>query len=414
MKRRLILLCAIGVATVAHAAEWRFEPVVSFSAQDNSNVLLVDGEPQSDKLASVAVDLAASRRTERATLTMSYAPEREQYQDFSDLNNTSHALRVGADWRFTQRSSWNSSFSWVRRERATLSFSDTAQDLVALPRTQYDTLAASLSGTAEQTQRLRWLWGAAINSTRYADATVLAPNEPPPPPDSEVVPLSLQDSQDIGFRAGLEGDLSPTSRVRGEIRFNRIDENERGERDVRRVLAGWTFGRIERVQVDVSAGAAFSKLRDPGELVDVQETSATDTVGSVTLRSGVGTRSVITAGIGRDVTNTLGVAGASLTESANVGYQHTLGRYSELNVGVRYGDRTPLNNSESLSRTKTKAYRAEYRAAFNAQWALVVAGEKVDQSSPTSSSESTPDTVPAIDYQIFSLGLRWSPLSRGG
>lgn len=404
MKPRLILVCAIGVATVAHAAEWRFEPVVSFNAQDNSNVFLVDGEPQSDKLASVAVDLAASRRTERATLTLSYAPEREQYQDFSELNNTSHALRVGADWRFTQRSSWNSSFSWVRRERATLSFSDTAQDLVALPRTQYDTLAASLSGTAEQTQRLRWFWGAAINSTRYADETVPTP--------AGALPLS--DSQDIGFRAGLEGDLSATSRLRGEVRVNRIDEYERGERDVRRVSAGWTFGRIERVQVDISAGAAFSKLRDPGELVDVQETSATDTVGSVTLRSGVGTRSVITAGIGRDVTNTLGVAGASLTDSANVGYQLTVGRYSELNVGVRYGDRTPLNDSESLSRTKTKAYRAEYRAAFNAHWALVVAAEKVDQSSPASSSVTSTDTVPAIDYQIFSLGLRWSPLSRGG
>jgi hypothetical protein len=67
-----------------------------------------------------------------------------------------------------------------------------------------------------------------------------------------------------------------------------------------------------------------------------------------------------------------------------------------------------------LARTKTKAYRAEYRATFNARWALVVAGEKVDQSSPKSSSLDSTDTVPAIDYQIFSLGLRWSPLSRGG
>lgn len=404
MKPRLILVCAIGLATVAHAAEWRFEPVVSFNAQDNSNVFLVDGEPQSDKLASVAVDLAASRRTERATLTMSYAPEREQYQDFSELNNTSHALRVGADWRFTQRSSWNSSFSWVRRERATLSFSDTAQDLVALPRTQYDTLAASLSGTAEQTQRLRWFWGAAAASTRYEDSSIA----------TTAGGLTLEDSQDIGVRGGIESDLSATSRVRGELRVNRIEEGARGSRDVRRVLAGWTFGRIERVQVDISAGAAFSKLRDTGELVNVEKTSATDTVGSVNLRGRVGATGEMSVGVSRDVTNTLGISGASLTDSATIGYRRPLGRFSELNFGARYADRTPLDDNESLARTKTKAYRAEYRAAFSARWALVVAGEKVDQSSPASSSLGSTDTVPAIDYQIFSLGLRWSPLSRGG
>ncbi len=427
MIRRLVLMASLSAAAVAiaDAAEWRFEPVVTLSAQDNSNVLLVDGEPQSDRVASVAVDLSASRRTERATVTMSYTPEREQYQDLSELDNTSHALRLGVNSQLSQRTAWDASLSWVRRERSRLSFDDTTQDLVALPRTRYDTMAASLNGNLEQSPRLRWLWGVAAATTKYDDTAVEftdpAANGGSPSDPSATSAFTLEDSQDLGVRGGIEHDLSESSRVRGELRINRIDEGARGERDVRRVLGGWAFGRVERLQVDISAGAAFSKLRDPGELTNVTATSATDTVGSVTVRGRVGARGQLTAGIGRDVTNTLGVSGASLTDSATVGYLHPIGRFSELNLGLRYADRTPLDDNQALARSKTKAYRAEYRAAFNSHWALVVAGEKVDQSSsstrPSSGTDPSPTldtTPPAIDYQIFTLGIRWAPLSRGG
>lgn len=397
----------LGAAAIAGAAEWRFDPALSLAVERNSNVLLVDGAPEAGTVFSLGLDLAATRSAERTTWQLAYTPEWEQYQDeqFSEFDHVAHAASAMLGWRATMRTTWDLRAGLTRRERGSLAFDAVTSDLVALPRTRFQTLSVGIDGRLEQNPRLRWRWGAALTDTTYSENEIFFDLNGDGTAEPE--PLIVDDSSDLGLHAGAEGDLSQRSHLRGELRFDRIDEGSRGERDVRRALIGWTLGSAERLQFEATAGAAFTKLRDRGDGSTTLADSATDPVASLALRGRIGGRGALAVGLARDVTNTAGTAGASLADSAFVSYGQPIGRFSELSISARWADREPLDETSAAVATETRAARAEYRAAWGPHWAAVIGAEWVDQSAPAGGAL-------AVDYQVFSVGLRWTPLARRG
>lgn len=406
----------LGLALLSNgdssAQIWRFEPTVALSFQDNSNAVLASDGSVSGRSGVLAVELGVTREGQRDRFFASYIPAHEAFQskelpggsDINQFDNTSHQLHLGYSRQWSQTASWDTSVSFGKYERAQISTDTVSSDVVFLPRVASTTAALHVGGRVALSARGRVNWNLDASGTNYG---------------ADVIPavtvggqdLFLVDSRDYGIGGGWETDLSESSQLRFDGRVNRIDEGFRGEREVRRALAGWSLGNEERVRLDLTGGIARTVVKQAGRpsptaTVELADDGGSDVVADLALRGRVWRRGDLTVGVNRDVTDTAGTAGAAVTTAAYVTLLQPIRQFSQVTLSSRYASRSPQNSLTGVD-TKSKAYRAEYRAAFGPHWALVVAGEKVDQSADVEG----PLTV---DYRILSLGVRWAPLARRG
>ncbi len=382
----LLLVAAAGPAL---AGGWTIDPVLTVTGEWTDNVRVAGTDGESDSIVTTSLLLPLRRETPRTTLELSWQPGRETYGDYGALDNTTHTVRLGWRHAASRRSAWTLGAAWDRRERARVRYDEVADDLVALPRTRVDTLSGRLEGRFDLGVRTRLTTGATWRDTSYDVPEASGPGG---------VPVRLADSTDTGLSLGLESDLGRRTAFRVRWRGSRIDEGFRGEWDVHRLLVGFVLGHAERLQWTLEAGAAWTDVRDPGE--SGAEDSPTWGVATIGLRGPVGRRSgTITAGAGVDVAGSGGTSGAARSTFGFVGWRMPVGRWSQVELVARYAERDPMD--AAYERTITRSYRAEWRAALSPRFALVFAGETIDQSAS--------GAVLAADATTWSLGGRWAP-----
>ncbi len=382
-------LLALAGTGLAAGSGWTIEPVLTVTGERTDNVRVAGTSGESDTIVTTGLLLPLRHETPRTALELSWQPAREAYRDFGALNNTTHAVRLG--WRHdaSRRASWTLGAAWDRRERARVRYDEVADDLVALPRTRVDTLSGRLEGRFDVGRRTRLVAGATWRDTSYDAPRATGPGG---------LAVRLADSSDTGLSLAFETNLGRRTAFRVRWTGSRIDEGFRGEWDVQRTLVGFVLGSAERLQWTVEAGAAWTDVRDPGE--SGAEDSPTWGVGTIGVRGPVGRRSgTLTAGAGIDVAGSGGTTGASRTTFGYLGWRLPVGRWSQVEVVARYAERDPLD--PAYARTLTRSYRAAWRAAFSPRFALVLAGETINQSASGS--------YLAADATTWSLGIRWSP-----
>ncbi len=386
----LVLVLLAGTAA-AGAAGWTIEPVLTVTGEHTDNVRTIGAGGASDTIVSTALLLPLRRETPRTTLELSWQPSRETYNDYGALDNTAHTVRLA--WRHepTRRTTWNLSAGWDRRERARVRYDDVADDLVVLPHTRVDTLSGRLEGRFTLAPRSRLTTAATWRDTSYDEPRV---------PAAGGLPVRLADSTDTALSVGFERDVGRRTALRVRWQGSRIDEGFRGEWDVHRALVGLVLGHAERLQWTLEAGAAWTDVRDPGETG--ADDSPTWGVGTIGIRGPVGRRSgTLVAGAGVDVAGSGGTSGVSRSTFGYVGWRMPVGRWSQVEIVGRYAERDPLD--PAYVRTITRSWRAEWRASFSPRFALVFAGEILNQSAS--------GTVLAADTTTWSIGMRWDPLA---
>ncbi|MDQ7087859.1 MAG: hypothetical protein Q9Q13_08400, partial [Acidobacteriota bacterium] len=257
----------------ARAADVSFDPVFTVSAERSDDVLASAGGAglaanQSDVALTIEARLALLRRTPRGEISLVYHPLHEAYQDFDQLDNTSHRLLLGWTSQFSRRSEWEASLAYSRVERQRVDFDNPGQDLVVLPRTTLDTFAATAQLRQAVSRRSRLLLYGSVAGNRYDSG--------------QTTGLPLDDVTTTSAQVGWEFDLGPLTVLGVSFYGSRLDEGFRGERDVLRLLGVYRRATENR-SLTFSAGAARTLINDPGQGVpaDARIDEPTDLVGSL-------------------------------------------------------------------------------------------------------------------------------------
>jgi hypothetical protein len=388
------------LATHGLAADWSFEPVVDLGAEHTDNVLVSSAAPaESDTAWRAALTLALRGVTPRSETLLSYRPAREIYDEFSELDHTSHDAFVRWETQASRRLDLTFDAGWTRREQARVLFDAPQLDLVALPRTRFEALRGLFESELRAGRTSAFNFSARHVRNSYEQQEV---------PSGETS-LTLGDTSSTTLGLGYDYLFSERKRLGTTLEATRIDEGFRGEVDTYRLLGVYRWEGRRELSVTLRVGAGQTSVREPGlgpggePLPDIDE--QTFFVGGIDLSGPVGRRSTLTGGISRDVTGGAGVSSTAETLSGFLAWDFRLRRYSGLSVFARYTQRDTLDRieggAEPFPGIDTTSYRAEWRGALSRTWRLVVAGERFDQSSDEASLE--------VDYTIYSASLRWAP-----
>jgi len=386
------LVCLVFLAPMTWAADWSFDPIFTFAAERTDDVFAssgaVAGSGESDVALTLDARLAMTANNPRSEVSFVYQPMHEAYQDFGDLDNTSHRVHLGWNFRPTRRNEWETNATWSRQERQRVSMDDPTLDQVALPRTRFETYSATAQWRAGLAPRSRLVLYGAVDGNRY-DA-------------GQVDGLRLADVTTTSAQVGYEFDANSLTVVGVSLFGSRIDEGFRGERDVLRLLGVYQRVTDERT-IAITLGAAKTSVRDPGEDVPegFQPDEPTEVVGSLTYQASLLRRGQLQMGLFRDVASSGGTGGTTISTGGFVSLRVPAGRWSHFSAYGHYAKRDPLSGQILAGESETMSYRVEWNGAFSSRWYLVVAGERFDQSSDEASLDRA--------YTIWSLGLRWSP-----
>jgi hypothetical protein len=397
----MVLALLLGVAGVpGWAADWSFEPVVDVGVEHTDNVLARTAETaESDTALRAALTLALRGVSPRSETLLSYRPSHEAYDEFSELDNTSHDAFFRWETRATRRFDVGFDAGWTSREQARVLFDEPQLDLVALPRTEFEALRARLEGELRAGRHSAWNFSARQVANSYDQPEV----------SDGGGALVLDDTSSTTLGLGYDYLLDDRRRIGATLEATRLDEGFRGEVDTYRLLGVYRWQGRRELSVTLRAGAGQTSVREAGvgpggdPLPDIDE--ATYVVGGVDVSGPVGRRATLTGGVSRDVTGGSGVSGTVDTLSAFLAWELRLQRYSGLSLFARYAQRDALDRVddglEPYPGVDTTSYRAEYRAALSRSWRLVVAGERFDQSSDEETLQ--------VDYTIYSASVRWAP-----
>lgn len=387
-----LLVALAGAALPALAADWYFDPVITAGVERNTNAVSSAERGESDDIGMVNARLMWTAATPRSKTEFTVDPTIERYRENTRLNNVSFATGI----RWTADSSalthWAGGIGWTRWERVRLLFDDPGAANVATPRSRYDSYDAHFGGTFQVGPRTHFDAMVRGRYTDYQNVVVrLFEDQDPVPVD----PAKQYDAT-----TGLTYAFSPLASGRLEYRGSRLDEGMFGERDIHRGLVSFIYGSAERWELRIAGGQAVTRAGDTGIYGDVEEPS--ETIGSLSFSSRIGVRGNITVGAVRDIGGSGGTLGASVIESAYAGWRQPVGTYSTVALLANVSRFNPIALVLEERETKTQAYRAEWAAAFNPRWYLVVAAERVDQTSDFIEGLS-------LDYTIYSVGMRWAP-----
>ena len=394
MRRALLVVAAFaGACGAAAAAEWTFDPALTLSLQHASNPRRAAANRGGDSSGTLDAELRLSRRTARDLFTIAYEPTIERFSDQTDLDNTAHNASFVYTRTESRLFSWGASGGWRRadRQRVDLGALEPAGTLPSLPHTRETSWSGRLDG-AWTTSPLTTL-SATLDVLKRRNELLDAPAGEP----------DANDGRTVDLRVGWRRSLSPLSALRVDYRGSRIDEGVFGSSDVHRAYVGYVRGATDRLTLTFELGVAASKPRDvPAGADDARKTRL---VGGVVAEGAVGRRARVYASVSRDVSGSGGALGAGVDDAATVSYGLPIGRFSSFDVGGGYTRFKPdAFAAGATPATRAWSGRAQYRLGFSAQWGMVFAAERFDQSSDLAEL-SYADTR-------WSVGLRWSPLAR--
>jgi hypothetical protein len=352
---------------------------------------------------TASVTLALSATTPRSETTFSYRPFIERYDEYSQLDNTSHDLSLGWSWTASRRTEVDATVGWSQRERQRLLFDEPDLDLVALPRTRFESLRGTFGTRVRSGRHGEIRFQLRHTSSSYDDEAVAS--------DADL--LRLTDSSSTGGQVSFDYLLSARKRLGLSVGADRADSGFRGELDTYRASGtyGWT-GRGE-LTVNLRLGAAWTSVRDPGvdpsgdPLPEYDDQTAL--VGGIDVSGRVSRYVTLTAGVDRDITAGSGVSGAVESLSGFAACDIQLRRYSRLLLTGRYAQRDEVDRVEAAPSADgraadTSSFRAEWRAALSRSWQLVLSAERFDQD-----SDSQDEDILTVDYTIYSASVRWAP-----
>jgi hypothetical protein len=417
MSGRARLLATAVVAALAAApagaADWSFDPAVEIGAERSDNLNRAGGGaelPEGEWATAYtgSVTLALSATSPRSSTSFSYRPFFERYDEYSELDNTSHDVSFSWSWTASRRTTWDATLGWSRRERQRLLFDEPDLDQVALPRTRNDALRGAF-GTSVRAGRHSDVSFRLSHTANSYDADTVTVDERA---------LRLDDSSSTNLSADFGYRLSERKSLGVVASAGRNDSGFRGEVDTYSLQGSYEWTGRSEVTVGLRLGATTTSVQDPGVDAEGDPLPAYDEsaalTGGIDVNGRVSRYVTLNGGVSRDVTTGTGVSGAVESLSVFAACNWQLRRYSSLRFSGRYAQRDDLDREAEASAAvvstaaDTTSYRAEWRAAVSPSWQLVLSAERFDQS-----TDEVLDTAEAelltLDYTIYGLSIRWAP-----
>jgi hypothetical protein len=387
----------VGASSAAHAAEWRFEPVLDAGAEYTDNVQLDDprrGEQESDYVYRAALRLGLVGRTARSDLSFHYTPAHEAFVDFSEFDNTSHSVGTAWTYEASPLSTWSLTGAWDQRERVRVSLEEGAElvDLISFGVIETTSYSARLQGLLTASERHRWVVAADGGGTEYEESATTAE-------------ASLDDTTRFGGEIAWETDLAERTTAGTMVRAERLDEGIRGEWDIYSLILGLTTGTPERLQLTISGGYTTTRLIEADELEFEDE--PTSESGSIAVLRELGARTTLSAGASREVGGSRGTAGLAIVDTFYLRYALRASARSSFVLVGNWTDRDPVEDDAEILADRgitTLGFRAEWSYSISPRFAIVVSGDRVDQTTDS-------DELAEVDRNVYGLSLRWSPLA---
>ncbi len=394
-------LAAAALATSAStAADWRFDPEVGLSVVSTDNVQVTSTIDESDLVLRANVDLRVSAAKPRSLFTIAYQPRSEFHDDFSELNHTSHFLRLGWSTEASERSSWNARLSASQSETPRLVLDDVAEEFVAAPRDDTFRMTGGLGGEFRVSRLSNVFFKTEYTTTIYDDS-VLTGEDLNGDGTGDLTPLDVNDANTTTFELGWGRQLGRDDSFRISYRGSRIDEGARDETDVNRLMLGWSRGDAQTLLLSVSAGAGRRTTKDPaGVNADSESTSF---VTSARLQGRAGRRGAFQLGLSRDFSDSRGISGTTETDSFFGSFSTATGRWSSVSVFTRWSNREPVRIDPTLADTETLSFGAGWTAAIGPKWGFRFEARRIDQESGTVGDPRIAEST------TLSAGVRWTP-----
>jgi hypothetical protein len=385
----LIGLAAVPFwGTECSAAEVDFIPRLVFTVERDGNVAITGEGPEreslSDEMASLSLDLSLAVNTNQTRFLFAYRPEREAYNEFSDLDNTSHRVSLSAEHDISRRSNFSVELDAARSDRQTLDLDGVADPRTLVPRTTIDAVAAATGGRVQTGRRAFFTWGLGGGIVRLDDRPGVEFE------DSDLVEATL------GF--GLQASRQSSYSLEYEFQNFSFETIETTDVHSVRFVNERRFG--QHVTMALRLGALRAEL-DGGD-------SDTDPYFDLMVSRTIPRGSTYTFGLRQEASAGTGLAGVTRDRGAYLSWGRLLGSKLDAEILAGYWQREGLALGEAEDpETETLGTTVSLTWSFSPAVSLGLFHAFIDQNE----SDGTADF---LDTSYHSGGIRLTWTMRGG
>jgi hypothetical protein len=259
-----------------------FLPRVEVRAESVGNARGTDGGPNdgSDVRAELTLSLALQGQKPRKNWRVSYQPARQNFDDASEFDNTSHRLDGSFSQQVSDLSTYALQFSGSRTRNGGRR-SDGADPASAEPRAETDRLSATLVGQTQVSTKTFLNWNLRGSLVDREDL----PGEP------------LADSETIGVNLGWGRSLSEKSSIAIEVGQQEIDYDARASNETTELRANYSRSLSRSLSTQVLLGVIETETGTEDRTAPRLDVSLNRSDGVQTMR--VGIRQYVSSGTGQ-------------------------------------------------------------------------------------------------------------------
>ena len=384
------MVALLLVIPPVRAQRTRFNPRFSLSLFRSDNIDLLGAERRRDSGLTLGLALPVSRDLENGSLSFDYNTSFDKYDEFEELDNLSHRLRLSVTKDPSRNSSVQAQVGYSLTQDQGLAESPNDADLFLTPRTERETV--SLDFSYRKRFRSRWEWGFAGGFRDWSFDEIEGF-------ESDAPPTQLENRTEFSGAVTLARLLSESSAFGFSYSYRTFDLELSGEESVQAGSLVYRRQLEERLSLAVAVGGFLSTgttAQGPGGSSDDSRSGVQGTLNLSRNWRRTGLSLVIghtpSAGNDRLGTSTNSTLGLSLTSRAT--------RRWNWGLSARYALRDPNDTQEPT--IDTLAFGANAGARVHRALSLQLGINYTDQSSDASGNEGS--------FLIGRIGLNWHPL----
>lgn len=373
----------------ASAQRTTFRPVITLGAFYIDNVFYVDPEEAGGRDTSstgvlVSVALPLDVKMKRSELSLVYVPRFESFSDFSDLDNLSHRLYLGLNYRPNARRGLVLTSRYVSSADQADPESVEESPLFLTRRVRRDGGTVDLAFTQQLRSRFGLRMGLGASSWSFEEISGVRQG----PPGSQI-----EDRTDLGASFGLARSFKRGHSLGFSYRYRRFDLDVSGQQDVHGLSLTYGVEIGERSQTSFSMGCFWREGEESGSNCNLQGTLRLDrTIGRLWL-SLAATHVPSSGDVG------LGTSTNSVVALSLGGDQLTWWNWG---LWTRYARRDPDNPGQP--KLDTVSVGGSIGRSFSRVVGLRLTGSFADQTSDTGAQEGS--------YYRVGIGVVLHPLGR--
>ncbi len=229
----------------AAAANVTFAQEVQLDAGRDGNLAVVGEENLEDESAELSLALRLAGLGTRNNFELRYTPSVQVYRQFSEANNTAHALRFSLQHAASARSHVRFNLSANRSERQRLDFEQIGEPVSLVERTEIRAFALAVTAQHQATARATIAWAVGGKALRFEDSPA----------------RDFEDSEAADAEFGTARQLSPRTSLGWRYRFQNLSFEDRPSARVHALefTGAWRPGRVWKVELALGAQTASAR-----------------------------------------------------------------------------------------------------------------------------------------------------------